>query len=155
MGQLVRWFFDNWGQLLQSTGIIMGLAFNALALRADARSRQADTLIRITEAHRSLWMHFEERSELSRVFDSKADVIANPLSAKELRFIQFLINHLIVTYQAQKLGIYQQPKHLKEDMRSFFSLPIVRVAWSKMRMCQDDDFVEFVESALRKPSQRT
>jgi hypothetical protein len=38
---------------------------------------------------------------------------------------------------------------LREDVASFFSLPIPGAVWEEMKIYQDSDFVRFVESAKR------
>lgn len=148
MGSLVRWFFDNGGQLVQSMGIMLSLCFAALAFRADSRTRQADILIRITEGHREIWIYFEQNPELLRIFRTDLNLTAFPPTAKELRFVQFVINHIIITYRTQRMGIYKEPEALVDDIRSFFLLPIPRETWCRVRRFQDADFAAFFEDAL-------
>ena len=62
--------------------------------------------------------------------------------------MQFLINHLLLTFRAQQRGLYSSPERLKDDVRSFFSLPIPRAAWEKVRRYQDADFQKFIRDTL-------
>mgnify|MGYP001206389362 CR=1 FL=1 len=150
MRELLHWFFLALPQVIESTGIIFGLGFTALSLRADARSRQADTLMRITEGHRQLWLYFEEHRELARVLDPKANLAKKPVTRHEQRFVQLLINHLIITHQTSKLRIYEHPERLGDDIRRFFSMPIPRSVWQKSKSLLDADFVGFVEAHLKE-----
>jgi hypothetical protein len=152
MGELMHWFFSALPQVVESGGIICGLCFTAFALRADSRSRQADILMRITEGHRQLWLYFEEHRELARVLDPKANLQKKPISSHEQRFVQLLINHLIITHQTSQLRIYEHPDRLGDDIRRFFSMPIPRAVWEKTMPMLDADFVAFVEWHLKEQS---
>jgi hypothetical protein len=147
MGML-RWVLENGTGFIQSAGIILGLLFTGAALRAETRSRQVENLIRITEGHRAIWTYFDERPELSRLFQYEVDLTRHPLTAKEIRFVQFLINHLLLTFRAHQSGLYDSPERLKDDVRSFFSLPIPRAAWEKVRRYQDADIQKFILETL-------
>ena len=146
--EAVRWVVEHGASLIQSLGIILGLLFTGAALRAETRSRQVENLIRITEGHRALWTYFDERPELSRLFHLRVDLDQHPLTAKESRFVQFLINHIFLTFRAQHGGLLQAPQHLRDDIRAFFSLPIPRAVWEKVRRYQDDDFRKYMEESF-------
>lgn len=150
MGELVRWFFDQGGQLIESVGIIVSLCFAGIAFLADARTRKADILIRITEGHRNIWSYFDQNPELVRIFKTDVDLNTNPPTTKELRFVQFVINHLIITFKTKKLRIYDQPEGLEQDIQGFFSLPIPREVWKRVRRFQDSDFIAFMESSITR-----
>jgi hypothetical protein len=146
--EVIRWVLEHGGSLIQAIGIILGLLFTGAALRAETRSRQVENLIRLTEGHRAIWTYFDERPELSRLFQYEVDLKRHPLTAKEIRFVQFLINHLLLTFRAHQSGLYESPERLKDDVRSFFSLPIPRAAWEKVRRYQDADFQNFILETL-------
>lgn len=145
---VIRWVLEHGGSLIQALGIILGLVFTGAAFRAETRSRQVDNLIRITEGHRAIWIYFDERPELHRLFQYEVDLKQHPLTSKEIRFVQFLINHLLLTFRAHHSGLYDSPERLKDDVRSFFSLPIPRAAWEKVRRYQDADFQKFILETL-------
>ena len=146
--EFLRWVFEHGAAFIQSAGIILGLLFTGAALRAETRSRQIENLIRITEGHRAIWTYFDERPELHRLFQHQVDLKQHPLTAEEIRFVQFLINHLLLTFRAQQRGLYGSPERLKDDVRSFFSLPIPKAAWEKVRRYQDADFQIFILETL-------
>jgi hypothetical protein len=134
---------------IQSVGIVGGLAFTALALRADTKSRRAENLIRITENHRDLWTRFDAVPTLRRVLDPHPDLGGQPITHEEARFVQFMILHLHTTFQLAKGGLYRQPASIGEDIRSLLSLPLPKAVWNALKAFQDDDFVAFIEKALR------
>jgi hypothetical protein len=148
MGELVRWFFDHAAQLIESVGIMMGLFFTGFALRSDVRSRQAEILMRLTENHREIWIYHDERPELKRIFQNKVDLAATPITPAEARFIQYFVNHVALSFRAQKLGLYRSPEQLETDLRDFFGYPVPREAWKKLRRFQDQDFAEYIEKVL-------
>lgn len=150
----MHWFFSVLPQIVESGGIICGLCFTAFALRADSRSRQADILMRITEGHRQLWLYFEEHRELARVLDPKANLQKKPVTAHEQRFVQLLINHLIITHQTSQLRIYEHPDRLGDDIRRFFSMPIPQTVWEKTASMLDTDFVDFIQRHRKTSSDK-
>ena len=152
MGELVRWFFSNALQLIESVGIVVGLFFTGFALRADVRSRQADILIRLTESHRSLWSYHEQRPELKRIFQRQVDLTAHPVTPQEARFVQFFINHVVITFRTRKLGVYVPPEQLDSDLREFFSNPIPGTAWQTLRRYQDKDFAAYIDKLIQRES---
>ena len=148
MGDFWNWLGQHALQIIEKGGIITGLFFTGFALRADLRSRHADILMRLTENHRSLWIYHDEHSGLKRIFQTKVDLTAAPVTAQESRFIQYFINHVVVTFRARKLGLYTSPEQLETDLREFFSYPIPHAAWEKLRRYQDRDFAEFIQGII-------
>lgn len=149
MSDWAHWFSAHGHDWIQSVGIIGGLAFTALALRADTKSRRAENLIRITENHRALWMHFDSMPALRRVLDQHPDLVAQPITHEEARFVQFLILHLHTTFQLAKGGLYRQPATIEDDVRTLLALPLPKTVWKALKAFQDEDFVAFIEKALR------
>lgn len=150
MDEWALWFSAHGHDWIQSVGIVGGLAFTALALRADTKSRRAENLIRITENHRALWTRFDEMPSLRRVLDPHPDLDTNPITHEEARFVQFIILHLHTTFQLARSGLYRQPTNIEDDVRSLLTLPVPRNVWDSLKSFQDRDFVDFVESALRQ-----
>lgn len=145
MGDFVSWVMDHGPGILQNVGIVGGLFFTGFALRADRRSRHADILMRLTENHRALWIYFAEHPELSRIFADEADLEKHPVTSEEARFVQFFINHVILTFRTRKLGLYISPDQLEMDLAEFFSRPVPRSAWEKLSRFQDKDFAAYMQ----------
>lgn len=49
-------------------------------------------------------------------------------------------------------GNDHSPEQLESDLRDFFSFPVPRAAWGKLRRYQDRDFAEFIERLLGQKS---
>ena len=141
----LNWASDNWFILLQSLGIIGGLLFTAASLRLDEKTRRVGNLMAITKSHREIWAELYDRPDLSRVLDAEADLKHTAITHEEEWFVRFLILHLNTVYHALKSGVLLNLEGLHRDIRWFFSLPLPKTIWEKMKWLQDSDFVGFVE----------
>lgn len=149
MTEFMHWLSASIFQLVESTALIGSLAFTAISLRADLKSRKAENLIRITENHRTLWLHFQDHPELSRVLEAHADLVAHPVTPQEQRFVILIILHLFTTYKTMKSGLYPKLDGVEEDVGSLFTLPIPSTCWKRVRPLQDRDFVAFVDGCIQ------
>ena len=138
----------NWPEVLQSVGVIVGFAFTAFAIYLDVRARRAASLFEITKQHRDIWA-LSRDPELARVNDPTADPRKHPPTPAEEMFIGFLILHLSASYHAMKAGVLVRPEGLRADIRQFFSRPIVKAVWERLRQFQDRKFLTFIEKTLR------
>jgi len=136
---------ENWFVLLQSAGIVGGLLFTGFALRADARAKQIQSMFALTQQHREIWSLLYSRPELARVLEPKPDLKVAPVTPAEEMFVRFLILHLSGAHRAIRSGLFTSPERLREDISSFFSLPIPRAVWEKNCTLQNNDFVAFVK----------
>jgi hypothetical protein len=141
----LQWVSENWFILLQSLGIIGGLVFTALSLQLDAKARRIGNLMAITKNHREIWRDLYDRPELARVLEGNLDSNQTAVTRKEEWFIRFLIAHLNTVYHALKSGVVISLEGLEKDIRWFFSLPLPKAVWEKMKPMQDKSFVEYVE----------
>lgn len=146
----MSWLTIPWRELIldliQSIGIIGGLFFTGWAIYRDGQAQRAANLLKLTEQHRDIWKELFARPALSRVLRAEADPVAEPISDDETLFITLLILHLNTAYSAIRAGVLKEPEGLTPDIRGFFSLPIPRAGWEKMRHLHDRDFVAFVEA---------
>lgn len=146
-----QWIGQNWLALVQTTALGGGLLFTGIAVLLDARARRIGNLIQLTQQHRDLWERLYMQSELSRILDPAADTAKSPVTAEEEVFVTFLILHLSNAYYATRAGFYQRLPGLHKDIERFFSLPIPRAVWDKVKDLQDESFVRFVETSLAAP----
>jgi hypothetical protein len=144
--ELLNWLRDNWMDLLQSVGIIGGLFFTGISLHIDAKVRRIGNLFEVTKQHREIWTSLYSRPDLKRVLDSAADT--KSISDEEELFVNFLILHLASSFRAAKAGMFMLPAELRSDISAFFSLPIPRAVWERMKRYQNREFVSFVETYL-------
>ena len=56
-------------------------------------ARKVSDLLTLTAQHRELWNEVYRRPELSRIFATAADLVANPVSVAEERFLNEVIVH--------------------------------------------------------------
>jgi hypothetical protein len=145
---ILQWASDNWFSLIQTLGIIAGLAFTAASFRIDTKTRQISNLLTVTGQHREIWKEFYRHPELSRVLEHKPDLEARPLSNEEELFVRLLILHLSSTFEATRDNMYLKPKGLERDVQLFFSLPIPKTVWNKFKVFQNDGFVRFIEDQI-------
>lgn len=145
------WLARDWFSVVQTGGIIAALAFVAVGFFYDARSRRVSNLIHLTDRHRLLWERMYSDPKLARILDPAADPDRSPITPEEEMFVVFLILHLANTYYTIRTGFLSQPEGVTRDIQLFFSLPIPKAVWRKVRDLQDRQFVKFVENALAKP----
>jgi hypothetical protein len=75
------------------------------------------------------------------------------VTAEEEMFVIFLILHLSNTYYAMRAGFFPKLHGLRRDIESFFSLPIPRAVWTKVKDLQEEPFVRFVERSFADKDQ--
>ncbi len=153
---VVQWLSDNWFNLAQTGGIIVGLFFTSAALKFDARARRVSTFIEITKGHRDLWLELYRRPDLFRIVTADPPFERTAMSREEELFITLLILHLNSSYQAMKESVFIKPEGLRADIQQFFSKPMAKAVWEKLKHLQDEEFVRFVEEACEgQPTQNS
>jgi hypothetical protein len=142
------WLAEHWFDLAQTTGIIGGLLFTALALYRDEKARMITNTIAVNEQYSQIWHEFYERPELARILKKDVDLNQQPVSNDEALFVKTLLLHLDVVRRTMAAGIFVKIQGLQKDIRDFLTLPIPKYIWDKIKPFQDRDFVAFVESCL-------
>jgi hypothetical protein len=149
MGGMGEWILANWFTGLSALGIIGSLAFTAVSFRSETKTRRIANLLTLTQNHRELWSELFDHPDLSRVLDASVDLSAHPISLDESFFVNMAIQHLSSAYEALQSGLVIKPEGMSQDIRWFFSLPIPKAIWEKLKVLQNDDFTEFVEQCRR------
>ena len=150
-----EWIGHNWLALIQTGTLAGGLLFTGIAVLLDARARRVGNLVQLTQQHRNLWERLYIQPELARILDPAADPARSPVTAEEEMFVIFLVLHLSNTYYAMRAGLFQKLHGLRKDVERFFSLPIPRAVWEKVKDLQDESFVRFVERSFTDTDQST
>ena len=140
------WVSQNWFNLFSAIGIIAGLWFTAVSLRSETKTRRIANLLAITASHREVWKTFLDDKGLARVRDASADTTKQPITDAERVFVMFVIFHMSSVFYAMSNQLVVKVEGLRRDIAQFFSLPIPRDVWEKIKVLQNDDFVAFVES---------
>lgn len=141
-----EWFLQNGFNLLSAIGIIAGLCFTTFSLRSETKTRRIANLLTITANHREVWNKFLLNPELKRVLSPTADLVKYPVTEAEEIFTNMVILHSNSVYYAMSDQLVVKYEGLRRDISEFFSLPIPREVWEKIKIVQNDDFVVFVES---------
>ena len=151
-----EWISQNWFYVLSTAIGFGGLWFAAFSIQKsaqaqeeEAKARRISNLLAITANHRELWKECFHNSELNRVIDSAADVVKQPIAPAEEIFMSMAISHTSSTYEALKDELLTRQEGLRQDVKSFFSLPVPNAVWIKTKLLQNQDFAAFIESALR------
>ena len=147
--EVSHWIGAHWLDLVQTVGIVAGLYFTARAFHLDITTRRVDHLIEITNQHREIWTELYSRPELSRIRETTANLQQEPITAEEELFISLLILHLNVSFHAITESVFAKPDGLRADIRRFFSRPLAKLVWDKMKPFQDQKFVAFVEDCQK------
>ncbi len=148
MGAL-EWISQNWFDLFSSVGIIGGLWFTAVSLRSETKTRRVANLLTITANYREIWKEFFQWPELVRVIDPLADLIKQPITPDEEFFVNTVISHTSSVYEALKDELVTKQEGLRQDVKSFFSLPVPKAVWQRTKLLQNQDFAAFIDSALK------
>jgi hypothetical protein len=144
--ELWGWFANNSFNLLSTAGVIGSLWFTAISLRSETKTRRIANLLAITASHREVWKVFLNDKGLARVRDASADTTKQPVTDVERVFVIFVIFHMSSVFYAMSNQLVVKVEGLRRDIAQFFSLPIPRDVWEKVKVLQNDDFVAFVES---------
>jgi len=151
MKGMAQWLAQNWFNLLSTVGIIGSLWIAIVTLRSGAKTQRISNLLAITANYCEIRQEFLRSPELARVVDPAADVGKKPVTPAEESFINMVISHTSSVYEALKDDLMTSQAGLRQDVCSFFSLPIPKAVWSKTKLLQNQDFAAFIDSSLKKP----
>lgn len=140
--------FSSWAELLQTFGGIGVVLVAAAALNRDAKASEESNLLALATEHRELWQA-SQKPELERVFKEDADLSAKPLTTAETEFLNVKIRHYLTGWRLARRGGLTTRPELRLDMRGFFSRPLPRAVWEKTKEFRNQDFVRFVEQAIK------
>jgi hypothetical protein len=148
--EIWTWVSQNWFEFLSSIGIIGGLWFNAVSLHSETKTRRIANLLTLTGNQRELLKVFYQNQPLTRVLDPAADTASLPINRAEEMYVSAMIQHLSSAYRAMQSDLTIKPEGIHRDVREFFTLPIPKFVWEKIKKFQDADFVQFVENCSVK-----
>ena len=78
------------------------------------------------------------RRDLARVLDPSADIQIRPVTQKEEIFVNTLIQHINSFFQAREKRVVIHIEGAERDVRSLFSLPIIKAVWEKAKTLNKD-----------------
>ena len=141
------WLVGNWFQGLQAIGISTGLLFTGFSFRQSVRVQRVQTLISLTQQHRSIWLKYFDSPKLKRIFNEKAHRGQVP-TADERLFVNLIFLHLASTLIAVKYGIIEKPAGADDDYRDILRFPIPREVWNEAKHFHDQETVRYIESLI-------
>jgi hypothetical protein len=144
-----EWLVKN-GLTLSNIGVVASLLFTAISLRSQTKTRRVSNLLSVTANHRELWKVFLEQKNLERVRDESVNLGTRPVTEEEKVFVTMIVQHVHSVYRARNEHLLSTLEGLRRDIGQFFSLPIPKEVWEKIKPFQNQDFVEFVESSGRQ-----
>jgi hypothetical protein len=152
MGALSSWVDGNWFNFIQTAGIISSLWLATAAASREAKAKEIENLLSLSEHHRELWKTVAQRKDLARIFQPDADALLIPATVEETEFLNLVIVHFQTGWWIARAGGITTLKELKADARSFFALPLPRTVWEKTKSARNPKFVKFVERAIEELS---
>ena len=150
MADLSSWAESNWFNLAQTAGLMGSLWITAAAATRDAKAREVENLLAISDHHRQLWTGISQRPELERIFKPNADVAGVPLKVAEEESINLAIVLYQTTWCIAKTGGMITLKELGADIRGFLALPLPHAVWEKTNSSRNPKFVRFVKRAMER-----
>ena len=150
MASLYPWVEGNWFSIVQTVGVMGSLCLAAAAANREAKAREIENLLTISEHHRELWKGVYQRQDLERIFRADADVQTSAITVAEEEFVNLVIVHFLKGWRIAKIGGITTLDELATDVRGFFSLPLPHAVWEKTKTTRNPRFVRFVERALEK-----
>jgi hypothetical protein len=92
MAGFSSWVDGNFN-LIQTVGIIGSLWMGILAARREAKAKEVENLLSISDHHRELWDEALHKADLQRISLRDADLAANPVTVAEEEFLNLVIAH--------------------------------------------------------------
>jgi hypothetical protein len=95
----------------------------AAAARREAKAREVENLLTISDHHRQLWSGVTAKPELQRIFKTDMDAVKNPATVPEEVFINEAFSQYMTSWRIARIGGIITLKELAVDVKWFFSLP--------------------------------
>lgn len=122
----------------------------AAAANREAKAKEVENLLTLSEHHRELWGAVPQRKDLERIFLADVDAELKPATVAETEFLNLVIVHFQTGWRIAKAGGITTLEEMTADVRGFFSLPLPRSVWEKTKEFRNPKFVRFVERAMKR-----
>ena len=138
----------------------MGSLWMAVAAHREAKAREIENILTLSEHHRNLWNGVAQRPELEWVIEPNVNFAKNPATLMEEVFLNESIAHFMTGWRVPKAGCITFTE-LAADVRRFFALPLPRAAREKTKkvsesaicaVCRADAFRN--KHAVRKTAKK-
>lgn len=139
----------NWFDLLQSSFIVGGFILSFIATRNDIRSRKVEHLLHINQSYREIWGKTYTHPELLRIRETDLDLKKKPITDAESRMVREVIIHIYAIYEAIQNNQLEKGE-MEKDIYDFLHLPIPNSIWEEVKMYQNKQFVDYIDTLLSK-----
>jgi len=124
----------------------IGLILNAIATFKGISSRKISNYQEIIKSHRDLWkLTLDNPQKYSRLFNRDIDLLKDPITYEENRFINLLLLHMTSGFYFSKGSDLIEVEMMKHDIDDFLSYPIQKEVWNNSKHYFNQDFRSFVE----------
>lgn len=124
----------------------LGFLLNAFATYKSVVSRKNSNYQEIVKSHREIWKLFIDKPEIySRVLQMNLDLVENPITIQERRFVQFVLLHITAVLNFSKQSEIVVIEKLKFDVDDFLTFPIPKIVWEESKHFYNKEFVIFVD----------
>lgn len=148
----ISFLHENWLNLAQTISLLGGGLLAVAVFLRESRGRKLGHFLTLAQHHRELWSEAHRRPELSRIFRSEVDLIADPITVVEEEFLYLVIVHFQTGWLLANDSAFLDKRNMATDAHGFFSLPLPRAVWNSTRAARDPKFVRFMEKAFASKS---
>ncbi|WP_221274543.1 hypothetical protein [Thaumasiovibrio subtropicus] len=129
------------GSLLVST---IALLLNFFSTLRSVSAQKTANFQEITKSHREIWkLTIDDYDKFKRVLQTDVNLLEEPVTYNEKRFIQLLLNHATSSFYFGKYSHMIEIEKISLDFNQFLSLPIPRKVWHDNRVFYNKEFVDF------------
>lgn len=139
------------GAIVTSAIVASGaLTVNAYATFRGVSSRRLLNYQELVKSHRDLWkLTLDKPDAFARILESRVDLIGQPITSIERRFVGLLLLHATTAFVFAKKRDIVKIEQVKRDIDEIIALPIPREVWRTTKHYFNVDFVRFVERTPR------
>lgn len=124
---------------------IFTLFMNIRTMRKNTTARMITNYHEIVKSYRDIWRMTFTHPELTRILKNEVDLVNNPVTQQEKRFVRFILQHMTSAYYFMKKSQMIPIEQIKYDFNNFLNLPIPRQVWETDKIYYNKDFVKFID----------
>ena len=143
------WVNENWFNVVQTAGVVGSLLMAAGAASREAKAREIENILTLSEHHRSLWGAIGGKPEFQRIFNRNTETLTKPVTMNEELALNEIFAHYLTGWRVASAGGITTLRELSDDVADFFSLPIPRAVWERTKKHRNRRFVRFVQNSLK------
>lgn len=161
MRGILAWVDSNWFSILQSIGIVGGLIFTGKTIRDAARTqrdateeRKVSNILEFDARHQNIWSDLYQREDLRRILEEQNDFLKGVVTPVEFQYLRQKVVQFQVGWELAKISKPEEIDAVVRDAAKFFSRPLSRRVWNKVKGLGNPKFVELVDEAMMRPFEK-